>query len=170
METAWEPKCLDIEASSPTTARYYRHWRTILLNYIDFHDKIPNKYRALLSCLSSRVFEYIKGYTDFEVAIEKLDALFIKIPNKVFVRQLLATRRQKPGESLDEFFREVEKLKKICNFRDNTAKEWGNEAVGFLNRNCIGRHKKSGVTSPGRVKTYISGLLSELHEAEDKPL
>ena len=122
---AWKPKCLDIEPSSPTAARDHHHWWTILLNYIeDFHDKIPNKYRAILSCITSRVFEYIEGYTDFKVAIEKLDAIFIKMPNEVFARHLLAMRRLKLGESLDEFFRGLEKLKKNCNFRDHTAEEY----------------------------------------------
>ena len=87
METVWKPKFLAIEPSSLTAARDYRHWRTILVNYIeDFHDKIPNKYQALLTCISSRVFEYVEGYPDFEVAIEKLDTLFITIFNEVFAR------------------------------------------------------------------------------------
>ena len=85
METVWKPKCLEIEPSSLTAARDYCHWRTIL-NYVEnFHDKIPNKYQALLSCISTRVFKYIERYTDFEVAIGKLDALFIKTPNEVFI-------------------------------------------------------------------------------------
>ena len=128
LETMRKPKFLDIEPSSPTAAKDYCHWWAILLNYIDFHDKIPNKYQALLSCIGSRVFEYIKGYTDFEVAIEKLDALFIKTPNEVFARHLLAMRRQKPGKSWTKIFRELEKLKN-CNFKDHTAEECGNKAM-----------------------------------------
>ena len=131
MQTVWKPKCLEKEPCSLTAARDYRHWRTILLDYIDFHSKISNKYRAVLRCISSRVFEYIGGYTDFEVAIEKLDTLFIKTPNKVFAKHLLATRRPKPGESLGEFFREFGKTKKNCNFRDHTAEECGNEAPAW---------------------------------------
>ena len=129
MESVWKLKCLDIEPSSPTAGKDYCHWWTILLNYIeDFPNKVPNKYWALLRSISSRVIEYIEGYTDFEVAIEKLDTLFIKTPNEAFARHLLASRWQKPGESLDKFFRELEKLKKNCNFRDPTAEECGNEA------------------------------------------
>ena len=49
---------------------------------------------------SSRIFEYIEGYADLEVAIEKLDGLFIKTPNEVFARHLLAEMteaRRVPG-------------------------------------------------------------------------
>ena len=53
----------------------------------------------------------------------------MKTPNNVFARHLLAMRQQKLGESLDEFFRELEKLKKNCNFSDYTAEECSNEAM-----------------------------------------
>ncbi|XP_069742295.1 trafficking protein particle complex subunit 12 isoform X3 [Narcine bancroftii] len=51
MEMAWRPKCLDIDPSSPTAAKKWRHWHTIFMNYIDdYGDKILKKYRTLLCC------------------------------------------------------------------------------------------------------------------------
>ena len=107
MKTVWKSKCLDTEHSSPTAARDYRHWRTVLLNYMeDFQAKIPNKYQDLFSYIKSSEFRYIEWYIYFEVAIEKTGHPFHKkTPNEVFSRYMLATRRQKPGESLYEFFR-----------------------------------------------------------------
>ena len=42
--------------------------------------------------------------TTFENAIQALKALYVKPSNEIFARHCLATRRQKAGESLDEFF------------------------------------------------------------------
>lgn len=96
------------------------------MNFFDnYKEKIPNKYQALLSCTSSNVFEYIQGRTDFDTAILNLDDLFVKTPNEIFTEHLLAMRWQK----LEEFFRELEKLKKNCNFKDHTAEKGGNEAM-----------------------------------------
>lgn len=49
------------------------------------------------------MFEYQERSTDLDMTIQKLDNLFLKTP-KVFTRHLLATRQQKPGESLDKIF------------------------------------------------------------------
>ena len=118
-EAAWKSKCLDIKPCSLTAARDYCHRQTILLNYLDnYQERIPNKYWTLLNCLSSSVCEYIEECTDFNIDIRKLDTLFIKMPNEMFTRQVLATRQQRPEVSLDKFFRELEKLKRNSNFKD----------------------------------------------------
>ena len=114
MESAFRPKCLDLDPSSPTAAKEFRHWKIILTNYLDdYKEKVPNKYRALLSCVSSTVFEYIEDCETFEAAIEKLEKIYVKTPNEIFARHLLATRKQKPGESLDDFLENWRNLKGI---------------------------------------------------------
>ena len=130
MEAAWRPKTLDLDPSSQNAAKEWRHWKKIFLNYLeDFKDKLPNFHRALIGCVSSSVYEYIENCTTFKESIEKLDSIFIKTPNEVFARHMLATRRQKPGESLDDFYRELEKLRRNCNFKAHTAVECGDEAM-----------------------------------------
>ena len=52
-----------------------------------------------------------------------------KIPNEVFVRHLLATRKQRQDESIEYFFQSFESLRRDCNFRDRTTKQVGDEAV-----------------------------------------
>ena len=112
MESAFRPKCLDLDPSSPTAAKEFRHWKIILTNYLeDYKEKVPNKYRSLLSCVSSTVFEYIQECETFEAAIEKLEKIYVKTPNEIFARHLLATRKQKPGESLDDFLENWRNLK-----------------------------------------------------------
>ena len=49
------------------------------------------------------MYEYIEDCDDYDSALEVLDQLFIKKPNEIFARHLLATRQQKPGETVVEF-------------------------------------------------------------------
>ena len=56
MEAALRPKHLDIDPSSPNAAKDWRHWKATFNNYCeDFSAKIPNKYRALVSCVSPNI-------------------------------------------------------------------------------------------------------------------
>ena len=66
-------------------------------------SKAPDKYHTLINYVSHNVYEYIEDCDDYDSALEVLDQLFIKKPNEIFARHLLATRQQKPGETVVEF-------------------------------------------------------------------
>ena len=53
----------------------------------------------------------------------------VKQPNVVSSRHLLATRKQKPGESLQEFLLALQILSKNCQFRDVFTEEYRQELV-----------------------------------------
>ena len=56
----YKPRVLDIDPNSNHAAREWRHWRTIFTNYLDdYKERIPNKLRALVSCVSPTAFEFI---------------------------------------------------------------------------------------------------------------
>ena len=65
-----------------------------------------------------------------------LEALYIKSPNEIFACHLLATRRQQPGESLDEFHQSLRKLSKDCNLKAVSAEQYREELLrdSFINR------------------------------------
>ena len=71
---------------------------------------------------------YIEDCADYDAAIETLTQLYIKTPNEIFARHLLATRRQKTSETLTEFFKELRKLSKDGNIEmlllNNTERNW----------------------------------------------
>ncbi|XP_064080564.1 uncharacterized protein LOC135197423 [Macrobrachium nipponense] len=98
-------------------------------------DAAPDKLRALVNCVSPSVYELIEDCSTFESAIAKLESAYVKLPNEVFARHVLATRRQQSGESLDEFLRELHKLSKDCNFQAVTAEQYRQELVrdAFIN-------------------------------------
>ncbi|QQP40012.1 Uncharacterized protein FKW44_013906, partial [Caligus rogercresseyi] len=130
MEAAWRPKTLDLSPNSPDAMKEWRHWKRIFENYVeDYKDKVPNLLRALIACVSPRIFEFIEDCDSYESALDKLDSIYIKVPNEVFARYLLNIRRQRSGESLDDFFNDLQRLRRDCGFKARTAKECGDDAV-----------------------------------------
>ena len=85
--------------------------------------------------MSHNVYEYIEDCKDYKSAITVLEQLFVKTPNEIFARHLLATRQQKSGETLAEFLQELRKLSKNCNFKNVTSEQYREELVrdSFIN-------------------------------------
>lgn len=109
MEKVLQPTRLDVDPSSPTASKEWRHWKRTFTNFIDeCGDKAPDKFRTLVNCVTHNVFEYIEECTTFGSAIAILEKLYVKTPNEIFARHLIATRQQRPGESFNEFLREFE--------------------------------------------------------------
>ena len=60
----------------------------------------------------------------------------MKMPNKLFARHELTTRKQKPGEWLDECFEELKTISKSCNVSAVTAEAYRSEMMirdSFIN-------------------------------------
>ena len=83
----------------------------------------------LTNYVSRRIIEYIEHCLTYDEAIGGLKAQYVNLANEVFARQLLATRRQKSGETLDEFLQALKSLSKVCNFQNVTEIVYRYEAV-----------------------------------------
>jgi len=77
-----------------------------------------DKLQVLTNFLSYKRYEYIDECETYNSAIIALDGIFTKTANEVFGRYRLATTRQKPSQSKDEYLQELRRLSKDCNFRD----------------------------------------------------
>ena len=136
MNKILKPSRLDTDPSSPTAAKEWKHWYRTFMNFIEESgDSAPNKLRALVNCVSPSMHELIEDCDTYESAVAKLERSYVKVPNEVFARHLLATRQQQSGESIDEFLRELHKLRKNCNFKAVTAEKYREELVrdSFIN-------------------------------------
>ncbi|XP_046855944.1 uncharacterized protein LOC124449046 [Xenia sp. Carnegie-2017] len=130
METLLKLQRLDLDPNSPSAAKEWKHWlRTFNYFIQECGNKAPNKHRTLINYVSHSVCYYIEDCQDFDSSTEALNNLYIKPPNEIFARHLLATRRQKPGESRTEFLQELKKLSKDCNVRSLTAEQYREELV-----------------------------------------
>jgi hypothetical protein len=136
MDTVLKPARLDLDPNSPSAAKEWKHWHKTFTNFLtECGSRAPDKYRTLINYVSHNVYEYIEDCTDYNSALEVLNQLFIKKPNEIFARHLLATRRQKPGETLVEFIQELRRLSKDCNLKSVTAEQYREELIrdSFIN-------------------------------------
>ena len=86
--------------------------------------------------LSADVYEYIKDCETYAAAIEKLESIYyIKTPNILFARYKLATKKQQPTETLENFFHLLHLLSKDCYLQAVTTEEYQNKLVrdAFIN-------------------------------------
>ena len=114
MSKALKPCRLDVDPTSPKAAKEWKHWKRAFDNFItECGEGARDKFRSIVSFVSPDVFEYVV----FEF------------------RHQLATRKQKPGESLDEFLEELKKLSKNCNFFAVSAEVYRSEMIrdSFIN-------------------------------------
>ena len=104
-----KPDKLSLDPSSPDAAKHWKHWRRTLENYLDSalgaeqEGRDAAKFRVLINCVDFRVYDYIESCNSYETAITTLANLYVKTPNAFFSRHLLATAKQKPGQTIREF-------------------------------------------------------------------
>ena len=104
-----QPSRLDLDANSSSASKEWCHWFVTFENYIEVLDaslageRRTNKLKALVNCVSHRVFEYIADCNSYDEAITVLRNLYKKGPNEVFARHLLATAKQQPRVALTAF-------------------------------------------------------------------
>ena len=98
------PSRLALDTNPSSASKEWCHWFVIFENYIEVLDALlagerrTNKLKALVNCVSHRVFKYIADCDSYDEAITVLRNLYKKAPNEVFARHLLATAKQQPEE------------------------------------------------------------------------
>lgn len=139
-----KPVRFDADPNSPKAAKQLKHWLKVFGDFLDRCDAAaegqdgaaaPNKLQILFAYVSPDVYEYIEGSDTYDAAIAQLKSVFIKTPNVIFARHQLATKKQQPGETLEDFFQSLQILSKDCQLRAVTAEEHRNDLVrdAFIN-------------------------------------
>ena len=137
-----QPSRLDLEPGSSSAAKQWKHWLKTFENYIeDLTANQPagqgniDKLKVLINCVSHHVYDHIEECDSYETAIRVLNELYVKTPNTIFARHLLATAKQDLSQSLDDFLLTLTTLSKDCNFTDLTAEEYRKEMIrdSFIN-------------------------------------
>ena len=139
----FKPAKFNADPNSSAAGKEFKHWLKTFDNFIESvvaqseaaHVHMPNKLKVLCVHVSANVYELIEDCVDYETAVQKLKETYLKTPNVIFARHLLATRKQQPGESLQEFSQSLHILSKDCNFRNVTADEYRLDLVrdAFIN-------------------------------------
>ena len=129
-----KPNRLDLDPSAPFASKQWKHWMKTFENYIgEFATGSAqsssgstitiNKLNILVNCVSHQVYDYIEDCTTYDEAKKILESLYVKPPNKIFARHVLATTKQQQGQSLDEYLQMLRNLSKDCGFEAVTAEK-----------------------------------------------
>ena len=138
-----KPVRFDADPHSPKAAKQLKLWLKVFTDFLERcasaaeaqEAPAPNQLQILFAYVSADIYEYIEDCESFDAAIAKLKTIFIKPPNVIFARHPLATRKQQPGETLEDFYQSLHILSKDCGLRNVTAEEYRNELVrdAFIN-------------------------------------
>lgn len=136
-----KPDRLDADPHTPDAGKVFKFWLKSFELFLETlqeerqarqsptsssaNASVPEalKLRLLLTSLSPAVFEYVEDAQTYESAVEILEKTYKKQKNPVFARHLLATRGQRPDESLAEYVQALKILAKDCAFKDVSAAE-----------------------------------------------
>ena len=85
----------------------FTHWKTQMTHYIDSIKTTANteelQYKVLINVISSEIFPHVSSCTKYKDAITILEGLFVKTKNANYARHCLTTRKQRDGESVEQF-------------------------------------------------------------------
>nr|XP_045622428.1 uncharacterized protein LOC123773003 [Procambarus clarkii] len=130
MEQLLRPERFATDPNATNAAQEWRHWLKTLQNFtlaVEENTPTVDKLRRLINYVAPRVFDYIADCTMYDAAEKSLTKLFVKPKNKVFATFVLATRRQEPGASLNQFLQALKLVAEDCQFKAVTVVEaWDN--------------------------------------------
>lgn len=157
------PERFDVDPSSTGAELKWRHWKKAFDNFISAGDSpLPNsvKLKILINHLSPSVFSIIQDTDDYEGALKQLNNTYVKPHNEIHARHMLSTRKQLPGESIDEYLRALKVLSQNCNFKEITAEGYKTEYIrdAFI----------SGISSKSIRQRLLENLTLTLEEAHNQ--
>nr|XP_037866489.1 uncharacterized protein LOC119628436 [Bombyx mori] len=151
------PERFDIDPSDSSSTQAWIHWRKTFENFIfvqkptasetDAQSVRPPekwdsiKFQLLVNHISPNIYTYISEATNYEEAITILQKLYVKPKNLIFARHVLATRKQRPEESIDTYLQALKLLSKDCDFVAVDAETNKNDSVRDAFISGISSHK-----------------------------
>lgn len=130
MERLLRPERFEADPHSPSATEQWLHWYQTFENFLSSIDLSGlDKRKLLVNFISPAVYQHVLDCHTYEEAIRTLKALYVKPKNEIFARHLLATAKQEPGQSVDQFLQKLRTLATDCNFTAVTAEKHCGEAI-----------------------------------------
>ena len=129
MERLLKPATFDTDHTSPDATKQWKHFFRTFQNFTTEINDDPSRLKLLINHISPDVYQLIEDSQDYAQAIRTLKKLYVKTPNVIYARHLLATRRQKEGETLDTYLQALKDLSKDCNYEPVTAVQHRDESI-----------------------------------------
>ncbi|XP_065055331.1 uncharacterized protein LOC135683878 [Rhopilema esculentum] len=130
MDKILRPERFNADPSDSGARKSWIHWKRTSENFLAVLGEADiDKFGVLTNFVSPTVYEYIEECTTYGSAIETLQNIYVKPTNEIYVRHVLATRRQQAGETLDEYLQALKVLSKECNFQSVNAAKYCEEYI-----------------------------------------
>jgi hypothetical protein len=143
------PDRFDTYPSSPESSKQWFYWfRTFKRFLASISSHSQDELDVLINYIAPSVYGYIADCTTYNEAIQVLESTHIKPKNEKFARYTLATRRQEPGESLDQFLQSLKQLSNDCNIKAAQGEE-----------TCISCQDPVYLEYPARILYFLNILL-----------
>ena len=146
------PKLFETEPSDPNAEKLYKHWKTTFENFLESClPAVPagtpgdepslaaertaiaanerKKRHAILNNVGTNVYELIGECASYDLAIQTLDAAYIRPANEVYNRHQLLKSKQEAGQPIDIYLQNLQRIAKTCNFKAVTAEENKNQYI-----------------------------------------
>ncbi|KRX51749.1 hypothetical protein T09_14994 [Trichinella sp. T9] len=126
-------------AIDPTAPDAEKEWKFRLLQFQDFVQLTVEPGIDLLKILrlylTGSTFEYVQGCKTYDEAIAKPNEVYVKPKYVIFARHEFISRKQRDGESLEEFLHALQRLSKNCEYKNVTAEQYREEMIrdAFIN-------------------------------------
>ena len=103
-----KPDRFETNPTSPDSKKKWQHWIRTFTGYINSIEGVSeeNKLNILINPVDTSVYKYITETETYEAAITICNiviAAYIKPINKIFARYRLATCKQQPDQTLNEY-------------------------------------------------------------------
>ena len=120
MEKYLRPSELSLDPNTPNCGDEWMRWKD---NFTNFLSAIPeaqnpsgaNNLKLLKAHVACPAYNLIKDCASYKDAIKLLDERYIRPVNIIYARHLLASRKQKPSESVKSYVEDLEIWPAIVN-------------------------------------------------------
>ena len=122
MDKLLKPKDVDVLPTDSNAASVFKYWiatfeslQAVEIGQAAIDPSVEvNRRGFLVNFLTPSAYQYIEDCETYEAAVAELKRVYVKTKNNVFACHLLTTRRQLPGESLQQFLQVLRTLSKDC--------------------------------------------------------
>ena len=91
MKKVLKPERLDVSPNTVDAPRAWRHWLATFKNFIESlqrPDENLDKLRILINFVAPEIYKLFSDSNNYDEAIAKLKAAYIKTPNEIFARHI----------------------------------------------------------------------------------
>ena len=89
MEKVLRPERLDVSPNTVDAPRAWRHWQAIFESFIKSlqrPDENLDKLQILINFVAPKIYKLFSDSNNYNEAITKLKAAYVKTPNEIFAR------------------------------------------------------------------------------------